>query len=73
MVEKLQCSKHCYSVKMSRFIVDIHDKVIVCTRNLNPRCYGLGTAKLDTNHPHQNGQIPTQTPLAFYYRTDLIP
>ena len=26
MVEKLQPSKRCYSVKVSRFIVDIHDK-----------------------------------------------
>ena len=41
-------------------------QVIVCTRNLNPRYYGLCKAKLDTNYPHQNGQTPTQAPLAFY-------
>ena len=35
----------------------------------------LGPLKgeLDTNFQHRNGQTPTQTPLAFYYRIDLIP
>ena len=43
---------------------------LVSTGNPNSRCYGIWKAKLD---PHQNGQTPTQTPLAFYYRIDLIP
>ena len=30
-------------------------------------------ANLDTNYPDQNGQTPTEAPLAFYYRIDLIP
>ena len=48
-------------------------QVIVCTRNLNPRCYSLWNANLDRNYPNQNGQTQTQALLAFYYRTDLIP
>ena len=34
MVEKLQSSKHCYSVKVSRFIVDIHDSTPVFVEQL---------------------------------------
>ena len=30
-------------------------------------------ANMDTNYPDQNDQTPTQAPLAFCYRIDLIP
>ena len=36
------------------------------------RCYGRWKANLDTNYPNKKGQTPTQAPLAFYYRIDLI-
>ena len=62
-----------YYVKDNVVLQALYLQVIVCTRNLNPRCYGLWKANLDTNYPDQNGQTPTQAPLAFYCRIDLIP
>ena len=40
-----------------------------------PKSTMLGplNANLDTNYPDQNGQTPTQAPLAFHNRIDLIP